>query len=61
MPEEEASGRLRQLHDIVEYHDVDRWGREFLDAVRLFTQPAAAVPQGEAPPLPQQQEAAEPG
>lgn len=60
MPEEEASGRLRQLHDIVEYHDVDRWGREFLDAVRLFTQPAAAAPQGEAPPLPQQQEAAEP-
>lgn len=60
MPEEEASGRLRQLQDIVEYHDVDRWGREFLGAVRQFTQPVPPAPRGKAPPLPQQQEAAEP-
>lgn len=33
MPEEEAQGRLRQLYDIVEYYDVDRWGREFISAV----------------------------
>jgi trehalose-6-phosphate synthase len=34
MPEEEATGRMRQLFGSVEYHDVDRWGREFLEAVR---------------------------
>lgn len=33
MPEEEASARLRQLQGIVEYYDVDRWGRDFLGAV----------------------------
>ena len=33
MPMEEAAARLRQLYGIVEYHDVDRWGREFLDGV----------------------------
>jgi len=33
MPEEEAEARQRQLHGIVEYYDVDRWGREFLEAV----------------------------
>ncbi|MCB1568860.1 MAG: glucosylglycerol-phosphate synthase [Xanthomonadales bacterium] len=33
MPEEEASTRLRQLQEIVEYHDVERWGNEFLEAV----------------------------
>ncbi len=33
MPEEEAMGRQRQLQGIVEYHDVERWGREFLEAV----------------------------
>ncbi len=33
MPEEEAEARLRQLHGIVEYYDVDRWGRDFLAAV----------------------------
>ncbi len=33
MPEEEAGGRLRQLYGIVEHYDVDRWGRDFLDAV----------------------------
>jgi trehalose-6-phosphate synthase len=61
MPEDEASGRLRQLHDIVEYYDVDRWGRDFLGAVRDFTQgkPQAAG-KGKAPPLPRQQEAAQP-
>jgi trehalose-6-phosphate synthase len=34
MPDEEANGRMRQLFGTVEYHDVDRWGREFLDAVK---------------------------
>ena len=34
MPEEEATGRMRQLFGSVEYHDVDRWGRGFLEAVR---------------------------
>jgi len=34
MPEEEAGGRMRQLFGSVEYYDVDRWGREFLEAVR---------------------------
>ncbi|HBK47077.1 MAG TPA: glucosylglycerol-phosphate synthase, partial [Xanthomonadaceae bacterium] len=34
MPDEEAAGRLRQLYGSVEYHDVDRWGRDFLAAVR---------------------------
>jgi len=33
MPDEEAGGRLRQLYGIVEHYDVDRWGRDFLDAV----------------------------
>ncbi len=33
MPEEEAEARQRQLHGIVEYYDVDRWGRDFLEAV----------------------------
>lgn len=33
MPDEEASGRMRQLYGIVEYHDIDRWGQEFLAAV----------------------------
>jgi len=34
MPDEEATGRMRQLFGSVEYYDVDRWGREFLEAVR---------------------------
>jgi glucosylglycerol-phosphate synthase len=34
MPEEEAGGRMRQLFGSVEYYDVDRWGREFLGAVK---------------------------
>jgi len=33
MPEHEAVGRQRQLFDIVRYYDVERWGRDFLDAV----------------------------
>ncbi len=33
MPDDEAAGRLRQLYGIVEYHDVHRWGREFLEAL----------------------------
>ena len=43
MPEDEAAGRLRQLNDIVEYYDVDRWGRDFLAAVRDFTPASAEV------------------
>lgn len=39
MPEEEAGGRLRQLQGIVEYYDVNRWGREFLEAVAQTSQP----------------------
>jgi len=34
MPDDEATGRMRQLFGSVEYYDVDRWGRDFLDAVR---------------------------
>jgi trehalose-6-phosphate synthase len=34
MDPDEAEGRLRQLYGIVENHDVDRWGRDFLAAVR---------------------------
>ncbi|PKO93695.1 MAG: glucosylglycerol-phosphate synthase [Betaproteobacteria bacterium HGW-Betaproteobacteria-10] len=30
----EAESRMRSLFDIVEYNDVHRWGREFLDAVQ---------------------------
>lgn len=33
MPEHEAVGRQRQLFDIVRYYDVERWGRDFLEAV----------------------------
>lgn len=33
MPAEESAARLRQLFGIVEYHDIERWGREFLDGV----------------------------
>ncbi|MFY2765321.1 glucosylglycerol-phosphate synthase [Arenimonas sp. MALMAid1274] len=33
MDPDEAEGRLRQLYGIVEEHDVDRWGRDFLAAV----------------------------
>ncbi|WP_246048504.1 glucosylglycerol-phosphate synthase [Arenimonas terrae] len=33
MHPDEAEGRLRQLYGIVEEHDVDRWGRDFLAAV----------------------------
>lgn len=33
MPQEEADGRLRQLYDIVTHYDLERWGRDFLDAV----------------------------
>jgi len=33
MPEHEAIGRQRQLFDIVHYYDVERWGRDFLEAV----------------------------
>ncbi|MEE7565830.1 glucosylglycerol-phosphate synthase, partial [Xanthomonas sp. Kuri4-3] len=33
MPDDEAAGRLRQLYGIVDYYDVDRWGRDFLAAV----------------------------
>lgn len=33
MPEEEAIDRLRQLYGIVEHHDVERWGHDFLAAV----------------------------
>nr|WP_246189322.1 glucosylglycerol-phosphate synthase [Pseudoxanthomonas kalamensis] len=40
MPDDEAAGRMRQLYDIVEYHDIDRWGREFLAAVKQAVQPA---------------------
>jgi glucosylglycerol-phosphate synthase len=29
----ERDSRLRRLYDIVEHNDIDRWGREFLDAV----------------------------
>ncbi len=41
MPEEEASARLRQLQGIVEYYDVDRWGRDFLAAVEGSDTPAS--------------------
>ena len=34
MDPDEAEGRLRQLYGIVENYDVDRWGRDFLAAVR---------------------------
>ena len=34
MDPDEAEGRLRQLYGIVENHDVDRWGKDFLAAVR---------------------------
>ena len=34
MDADEAEGRLRQLYGIVENYDVDRWGRDFLAAVR---------------------------
>lgn len=34
MHADEAEGRLRQLFGIVQNHDVDRWGRDFLAAVR---------------------------
>ncbi|WP_233671430.1 glucosylglycerol-phosphate synthase [Luteimonas cellulosilyticus] len=34
MPEHEAVGRQRQLFDIVSHYDVERWGRDFLDAVQ---------------------------
>ena len=34
MPRDEAEGRLRQLHDIVQHNDVHHWGSEFLDAVQ---------------------------
>jgi glucosylglycerol-phosphate synthase len=33
MPDDEAEGRQRQLYDIVSRYDVERWGRDFLDAV----------------------------
>lgn len=33
MPGHEAVGRQRQLFDIVRYYDVERWGRDFLEAV----------------------------
>ncbi len=42
MPVEEAAARLRQLYGIVEYHDVDRWGREFLDGVARAAEGPAA-------------------
>ncbi|MBS7456786.1 glucosylglycerol-phosphate synthase [Coralloluteibacterium stylophorae] len=34
MPREERRNRIRGLVDIVRHHDIARWGREFLDAVR---------------------------
>ena len=34
MDSDEAEGRLRQLYGIVENYDVDRWGKDFLAAVR---------------------------
>ena len=34
MDPDEAEGRLRQLYGIVENYDVDRWGKDFLAAVR---------------------------
>ncbi len=37
MHPDEAEGRLRQLYGIVEEHDVDRWGRDFLAAVATGT------------------------
>jgi len=46
MPDDEAGDRLRQLYDIVEYYDVDRWGQEFLEAVRASTTPAVSGPTG---------------
>jgi len=33
MPDAEIAGRMRQLVEIVEYYDVDRWGKDFLEAV----------------------------
>ncbi len=46
MHPDEADGRLRQLFGIVEEHDVDRWGRDFLAAV------AASTDHQEASPMP---------
>ncbi|KAA2285117.1 glucosylglycerol-phosphate synthase [Arenimonas fontis] len=33
LPRSEARARLRQMFEIVRHHDVQRWGREFLEAV----------------------------
>ena len=33
MPEDEIEGRQRQMFDIVERYDIQRWGQEFLAAV----------------------------
>jgi glucosylglycerol-phosphate synthase len=37
MDAEEAEGRLRQLFGIVEEYDIDRWGRDFLEAANALT------------------------
>ena len=33
MSDEEAEGRLRQLYEIVSYHDVEQWAQDFLRAI----------------------------
>ncbi|MES2663635.1 MAG: glucosylglycerol-phosphate synthase [Pseudomonadota bacterium] len=38
MEDAEAQDRLREMFSIVEYNDIDRWGREFLSSVELAVQ-----------------------
>ena len=54
MPEEEADGRQRQLFDIVTRYDVERWGRDFLEAVErsVVSQRRAEPNAGDSEPLP---------
>ncbi|PKO35071.1 MAG: glucosylglycerol-phosphate synthase [Betaproteobacteria bacterium HGW-Betaproteobacteria-7] len=37
MDAEERAARLRSLYDIVAHNDIERWGREFLDAVAAMS------------------------
>ena len=40
---DESRARLREIFDIVRYHDVHRWGQEFLDAVHAAAADAHAA------------------